>query len=382
MYRFSAARTVLSIGALFIGIIGPGATFASGAPSPAPTKQSLLHDIGDASAEEAAALRELSAIREKRAVAQAQLSDVDALLLAAIEKRREVGLRIDALALQIKENRRALQSARDDMYRAAARMYRGGSSSGGFAALTGGGKGFHDLVVSTKYLSASSKSSKIKIRTFSKVRVELLYHEAALAKERAAVEVETQRVAALRETQAAAALWASTEERTEAASLAKIRSRKAEFTRLLAVLQAESDRIAASLRGSNTGSRPGRLVRPADGRITSTFGPRVHPVFGDTRMHSGIDIGAGRGAPVRAAASGVVVGANYERGYGNVVVINHGGGVATLYAHLSSFSVRAGQTVSASMRIASVGSTGYSTGPHLHFEVRVNGVPVNPLGWL
>lgn len=85
---------------------------------------------------------------------------------------------------------------------------------------------------------------------------------------------------------------------------------------------------------------------------------------------------------MRAAASGVVVSARYERGYGNVVVLNHGGGVATLYAHLSAFSVRAGQTVSASTRIGSVGSTGYSTGPHLHFEVRVNGVPVNPLGWL
>ena len=90
----------------------------------------------------------------------------------------------------------------------------------------------------------------------------------------------------------------------------------------------------------------------------------------------------GSGAPVRAAAPGVVVSASYQTGYGNAVVINHGGGVATLYAHLSAFNVRAGQTVTASMRIASVGSTGYATGPHLHFEVRVNGVPVDPLGWL
>ena len=99
-------------------------------------------------------------------------------------------------------------------------------------------------------------------------------------------------------------------------------------------------------------------------------------------MHSGVDFSSGMGAPVRAAASGVVVSANYQTGYGNAVVINHGGGVATLYAHLSAFNVRAGQTVTASMRIASVGSTGYATGPHLHFEVRVNGVPVDPLGWL
>jgi len=365
-----------------IGLIAPGSALAQAATSPAPTKQSLLRNIGDVSAEESAALRELSSIRAKREAAQARLAEVDAQLSAAVAKRREVGARIDALALQIKENRRELRSARDDLQRSAARMYRGGSSEGGFAALAGAAKGFHDLVVGTKYLSASSEYSNILIRTFTGARRALSEREAELSAERSVVDLETQAVSALRIEQATAAASASEEERAEAASLAKIRSRKAEFTRQLAVLQAESDRIAASLRGRNTGSRPGRMVRPADGAITSTFGTRVHPIFGDTRMHSGVDFASGMGAPVRAAASGVVVSASYQTGYGNAVVINHGGGVATLYAHLSSFNVRAGQAVTASMRIASVGSTGYATGPHLHFEVRVNGVPVDPLGWL
>ena len=375
-------RFLVAFLACSLGLIGPGSAIAQGATSPAPTKQSLLRNIGDASAEEATALRELSNIRAKRSAAQARLAEVDAQLSAAVAKRREVGARIDALALQIKENRRALRSARDDLHRSAARMYRGGSSEGGFSALAGAAKGFHDLVVGTKYLSSSSKNSKNLIRAFTEARVALSTMEAGLAVERAAVDVETQTVSGLRVEQAAAAASAVEEERAEAASLAKIRSRKAEFTRQLAVLQAESDRIAASLRGRNAGSRPARLVRPADGSISSTFGTRVHPIFGDLRMHSGVDFASGMGAPVRAAASGVVVSASYQTGYGNAVVINHGGGVATLYAHLSSFNVRAGQAVTASMRIASVGSTGYATGPHLHFEVRVNGSPVDPLGWL
>lgn len=377
MKRFLGALLIGSI-----GLLGPGSALVNAATSPAPTKQSLLRNIGDASAEEAAALRELSTIRAKRAGAQARLAEVDAQLSAAVAKRREVGARIDALALQIKENRHALRGARDDLHRAAARMYRGGSEGGGFAALAGAAKGFHDLVVGTKYLSSSTENSNRLIRSFTDARQTLKEREADLAVERAAVDVETQTVSALRVEQAAAASSASAEESAEAASLAKIRSRKAEFTRQLAVLQAESDRIAASLRGRSIGARPGRLVRPADGAISSTFGTRVHPIFGDTRMHSGIDFASPMGAPVRAAASGTVVSASYQSGYGNAVVINHGGGVATLYAHLSAFSVREGQTVTASMRIASVGSTGYSTGPHLHFEVRVNGVPVDPLGWL
>jgi murein DD-endopeptidase MepM/ murein hydrolase activator NlpD len=375
-------RFLVTLLACSIGVIAPGSALAHGVTSPAPTKQSLLRNIGDASAEEAVALRELSNIRAKRAAAQARLAEVDAQLAAAVEKRREVGARIDALTLEIKENRRALRGARDDLHRSAARMYRGGSGESGLAVLAGAANGFHDLVVGTKYLSASTNNSSKFIRIFNESRVALSEREADLAAERASVDAETQIVSALRVEQATAAASASEEERAEASSLAKIRSRKAEFTRQLAVLQAESDRISASLRGRNTGSRPGRMVRPADGAISSTFGTRVHPIFGDTRMHSGIDFASGMGSPVRAAASGVVVSASYQSGYGNTVVINHGGGVATLYAHLSSFNVRSGQTVTASMRIASVGSTGYSTGPHLHFEVRVNGAPVDPLGWL
>ncbi|MDX2065835.1 MAG: peptidoglycan DD-metalloendopeptidase family protein [Fimbriimonadaceae bacterium] len=124
---------------------------------------------------------------------------------------------------------------------------------------------------------------------------------------------------------------------------------------------------------------PGRFIRPVSAPVTSGFGNRLHPILRVNRLHAGVDFGARTGAPIRAVADGIVVSAGYSRGYGNRVIIDHGGGVATVYAHCSSLSVGTGQSVRQGQRIGAVGSTGLSTGPHLHFEVRINGRPVNPM---
>ena len=119
-----------------------------------------------------------------------------------------------------------------------------------------------------------------------------------------------------------------------------------------------------------------RLFWPVSGPVTSGFGSR----WG--RMHEGIDIAVGSGTPVHAAAAGTVVYAGWLSGYGNIIVIDHGNGLSTAYAHNSSLGVQQGSTVGAGSVIAISGSTGHSTGPHVHFEVRVNGAPVDPLGYL
>ncbi len=121
---------------------------------------------------------------------------------------------------------------------------------------------------------------------------------------------------------------------------------------------------------------------PSSHYITSQFSTRTHPVYGVERFHSGIDIGGSYGSAVYASAGGTVTLAGWNGGYGNCVVIDHGNGMATLYGHNSSLLVSAGQTVSQGQQIARVGSTGVSTGPHLHFEVLVNGVERNPLEYV
>jgi murein DD-endopeptidase MepM/ murein hydrolase activator NlpD len=127
----------------------------------------------------------------------------------------------------------------------------------------------------------------------------------------------------------------------------------------------------------------GVLAVPIPGApITSGFGPRVHPIYGDVRMHTGIDFGASSGTPIRAAADGVVVSAGPLGGYGNATVIDHGNGLATLYGHQSSIAVAPGQRVRRGQVIGYVGCTGLCTGPHLHFEVRVRGTPVDPMQYL
>ncbi|MBS1403116.1 MAG: peptidoglycan DD-metalloendopeptidase family protein [Oscillospiraceae bacterium] len=120
---------------------------------------------------------------------------------------------------------------------------------------------------------------------------------------------------------------------------------------------------------------------PSTHYVTSKFGWRYHPIFHENRYHSGVDIGAGYGATIVAADGGTVITAGSVSGYGNCVVINHGNGLTTLYGHMSSIAVSVGQRVSKGQTIGYVGSTGNSTGPHLHWEVSVNGQRVNPLNY-
>jgi murein DD-endopeptidase MepM/ murein hydrolase activator NlpD len=147
-------------------------------------------------------------------------------------------------------------------------------------------------------------------------------------------------------------------------------------------LQQVSATLAAKIQAAQTAS-PGAgapsaagFIWPVNGPVTSPFGMR----WG--RMHEGIDIGAASGTPIRAAAAGTVIYADWLGGYGNLIVIDHGDGVSTAYAHQSGLAAGAGQRVPQGEVIGYVGSTGHSSGPHLHFEVRVNGVPVDPLGYL
>jgi murein DD-endopeptidase MepM/ murein hydrolase activator NlpD len=207
---------------------------------------------------------------------------------------------------------------------------------------------------------------------------------------RSDVEASEQRAAA-----AAAEVRRTTEElRTEKQGLAKLQSGKkkllskvssdrADLEEHTGALAAESAALAARIRGvqstaPTTGSAPSGagFIWPVSGPLTSTFGPR----WG--RMHEGIDISGSTGTGIAAAAGGSVILAGWQGGYGNLVVVDHGGGLSTAYAHLSSIAVGVGQAVGQGSVVGGLGNTGNSTGPHLHFEVRINGGAVDPLGYL
>lgn len=126
----------------------------------------------------------------------------------------------------------------------------------------------------------------------------------------------------------------------------------------------------------------GKLLWPVRGSINDRYGTRVHPVFKTKTVHTGIDIGAAHGTPVKAAARGEVLFTGWLKGYGQVIILDHGGDMTTVYAHLSAINVREGQVVNQGAVIGRVGSTGVATGPHLHFEVRINANAVDPLRYL
>ncbi|WP_231483013.1 murein hydrolase activator EnvC family protein [Anaerovibrio lipolyticus] len=134
--------------------------------------------------------------------------------------------------------------------------------------------------------------------------------------------------------------------------------------------------------GSYVAGGSGAMIWPLNGPITSEFGWRTHPIFGTQRYHSGLDIGGDYGLPIVAAASGTVIHSGWISGYGYTVIIDHGGGITTLYGHNESLLVGEGESVSQGQTIAMCGSTGNSTGPHCHFEVRENGEPVSPYSYL
>ncbi|MCL2355380.1 MAG: peptidoglycan DD-metalloendopeptidase family protein [Oscillospiraceae bacterium] len=152
----------------------------------------------------------------------------------------------------------------------------------------------------------------------------------------------------------------------------------------LALSNVESEIMGLALLHLDGDFVGGEFAWPSPGNyiVTSRFGMRIHPIFRYSRMHSGVDIGTPMGAPIVAANDGLVIRSTYAVGYGNMVMIDHGGGVITVYGHGSQLIANVGDHVQRGQLIMLAGSTGWSTGPHLHFEIRINGIFIDPLPYI
>lgn len=225
-----------------------------------------------------------------------------------------------------------------------------------------------------------------------KALVALKQAKAVIEAKKVATETQKNQIALI--TQQLAIQKASAEDQAQSENILvnRLKSDREALSAAEQQLAAESDQIAKNIQqklaaniafpGTIFVPGSGQFILPAEGPMTSPFGWRVHPISGDRRFHNGLDFGAEYGSLIKAADNGVVIAAEWTGGYGNAVIIDHGNGLTTLYGHTSQMYVTPGQAVRKGQPIAAVGSTGFSTGPHLHFEVRRQGEPIDPMPFL
>ena len=347
-------------------------------------------------------LDRIGVVDDERAVVEDQVGALDAELVALNDRIDRVSQRLATTQKRLAVLHSELESilARlvdqtDIFTERAVAQYKAGPTAyldGIFAA-----ESFGDVVQRYAYYQSILDADSQLIEEIEVLRAEtderrrdVERKEEEIAKAKRRLEKDRARVAQIRSERADVLASLKSVLSEKKTLLADVNDKKTHWQRIQNQLDRESDNIRTLLAqrssSSPTASAPsyggGQFAWPAPGPVTSPYGYRSHPIFGGRRLHTGVDIGAPYGATVVAAASGVVAYVGTMSGYGNVVVVDHGGGIATTYNHLSGFAVSSGQRVSRSQAVASVGCTGYCTGPHLHFEVRIGGSPVDPMPYL
>ncbi len=350
----------------------------------------VQQQVGDAQQQLAAADSRLLALSEQLRAREAELAEATAMHEQAAVRTAQAQARLDEVSAALDATRRRLQRDEDRFSDrvAAAYMY-GGSLQMAEALLAS--DDISDLVQTGYYVRSVLDEDKELIdrvgeeaRTVAEQRRVADRLRDSLATEQAAAERARREVERATEVQRDLTTMVAEERAARQATLVRLETDLASYTQLVAAYESESARLAEELAQSRwQAAAPGAggLLWPTDGRAGSGYGYRTHPIFGTQRLHSGVDIAAPTGQPIIAAAAGQVVSAGWRGGYGLAVVIDHGGGLATLYAHQSRLHVSSGEVVAAGQQIGEIGSTGQSTGPHLHYEIREDGVPRDPMAW-
>jgi murein DD-endopeptidase MepM/ murein hydrolase activator NlpD len=420
---FAALAALLWAGAVPAGpagSAGPAGATGSAGPGAAPTTTTTVSPLDGplgqqlgalAQRDEEASVSELNLLNQMQAT-KATLADVtakesalDAQVSARQGQLADAQRRLDIADQQVTDTEATLSSvqadlaaARDDVRRQAIAAYIGrpvadvGTSLSDAASTT-------SVLDRLSYLSSLADTERQAVdrlvelnRRSVTLERDVRQAEADARARRDGLRADVAQLAAARQQQEALRQSAQSTSLKQAFLLAQIQAQKTTVESQLAALAAQSASITTELHALQAGESvsaasiaagKGMFALPIPGApITSGFGPRIDPVYGDVRIHTGIDFGAPTGTPILASAGGTVVVAGVVTGYGNCTIIDAGSGFANLYGHQSVLLVHPGQHVVQGQLIGLVGSTGFSTGPHLHFEIRVNGTPVDPMPFL
>jgi murein DD-endopeptidase MepM/ murein hydrolase activator NlpD len=400
--RLPRAPRILLVALLAACMIAPGVASAYSSKDVAAHKAAAAAALKKAAAEQAKAnelLSETEKLEKQIGALEAELETLGTQIGTASARRANLDSQIELLRaeasareaqiadLQFQYDQRSdALAARVDTY------YRTGDWAYIEMLLTS--ESLADLVQRTEFVTMLIRDDEDAATELDASRVALEQANAELARTMEAVQTKRTEIRAeelgLKTLQSSRDVKRAAEQAVQNQKAALLAQTKKNVARLRAMALAEeqeSARIAELLRGGGShgsGKYAGTFAWPTPGytHVSSPFGMRMHPILHVRKMHTGIDIHVPYGARIVAAGSGKVIYAGYNGGYGNFTMIDHGDGLVTCYAHQSKILVSKGQHVTEGDTIGKVGSTGMSTGAHLHFEVRVNGTPKNPLNYL
>ena len=360
---------------------------------------SIQQQVNQQNAAKADAETVIGSVSEQLRQIEEQLRQATAELGTIKEQRVAVENDITINERQLAEAQKRLEGRESVFYKRVRDIYINGRLS--YLDVVIGSKDFSDFANRLEVLKRIIDSDITLINEIKKERAEIEAHKQKLEADRAKlVELEKAALAKQAEIEQKKAernvvlQKAQNDRATAMQAIEELNASSAQVSAMLKERQAAraaAAAAAAAVAAQSSGGQgasdnwvqgTGQLGWPVSGEITSPYGYRVHPIWGTTIYHSGIDIGVDEGTPVHAADGGVVVWSGWMGGYGYAVVIDHGNGLSTLYGHNSELAVDEGQSVAKGQVISYAGSTGNSTGPHVHFEVRVNGDPVDPMGYL
>lgn len=332
--------------------------------------------------------------KEEKTAIEAEIKEVDTKMVAIQDNIKKLGEQLEEKKLEIAESEKELEAAnikKDEQYEATkermAQMYK--NQKVGYIQVIFSASSFWQALNRIEYVRRISEKDNTLLDTYQ-AQIDFI----EVQKEK--IETEKAELDALQKEEISKKNELEEARTAKQAAINKLESEEnrlqgeiSKLEELSEALEADIKKLTAELEAKNKSQIPtkytgGTFTWPVPGyyRISSEYNPRTSPIFGSYEFHTGIDIPAGYGEDVVAGGDGTVITARWVNGYGYTVMISHGSGIVTLYGHNSSLVVSEGQQVSKGQVIAKIGSTGYSTGNHCHFEVRVNGSHTSPWPYL